>query len=150
MLGEVKTLKFDAATPANTTAAISGSVDGFEACDSVHLIAKVVAPTNGALDVWLQEKIESDTWVEYFRLPTTAAGTTVYYRFELPITNSAAVGKFNDAGTGTAVLGGATPSVGGSVGGLPDATLRVYVKGDTGTVNAGHVTLWFKCKGKIA
>lgn len=135
--------KFTGATPASASSAlVAGCIVGpsLNKYDWFEIDVVATGGTGGTLDVYLQRKLETDVWVEFAHLPQVAAATTKYFSLKSQAgTAITEVGKFNDAGSGTAVLA-ANSLVGGHFGDI----FRVYVTAGAGTTVAGAVTLYVR------
>lgn len=136
------------ATPASASSAVVAgcNLQGLDKYDWFELDAVITGGTGGTLDIYLQRKVAADVWVEFCHFPQVAAATTKCYSIKSQAgTSITEVGKFNDAGSGTAVLA-ANSLVGGHFG----DQIRAYATAGAGTSVAGSLTLYVRAFRAVA
>lgn len=97
--------------------------------DALMIDAVLIGGTGGTLDVYLQRKLASDSWVDWIHFPQVSAGTTV--RYSLAITGRGAtivaVGGGTDAAPGVALAANTAVDV------IPGDDVRMVMVAGGGT-----------------
>lgn len=128
-------------SPASASSAlITGAIlPGLGRYDDFLIDAIIIGGTGGTVDLYIQRRVLANVWVEWAHFPQVAAAATKYYSIptQQPTPAITNVGKFDDAGTGTAVIAANT-----FVGGHPGDAIRLYVTAGASTSAAATQTVY--------
>ena len=119
-------------SPASATTAVGASAFTgafLQRAEALTIDAKIIGGTGGTLDVYLQRKIASDSWLDWVHFPQVAAATTKRYTLTIVGNDSTIVetGGGSDAAPGVALAAGTAVNV------TPGDTVRVVFVAGVGT-----------------
>lgn len=132
--GTAQTVTATSPAAASTTAVASDVFKGalLRGAEALVVDATLVGGTGGTLDVYLQRKLASDSWVDWVHFPQIAAATTKRYTFTIVGNGSSIteVGGGTDASPGVALAANTAVNV------TPGDDVRVVFVSGSG-VSAG-------------
>ena len=137
------TLTANTSGSASTTTAASAGSSGYAGagvlsrCEGLTVDATIVGPTGGTVDVYIQRKLATNSWVDWVHFPQVAAATTKRYTFTVVGDGSTIteVGGGTDASPGVALAANTVVNV------TPGGDLRIVTVTGAGVSVAGTVTL---------
>lgn len=124
---------------AASTTLVGDALFGLEQFDALTITAKIVGPTGGTVDVYLERQLEANVWAEYCHFPQVAAGATKYYSTAAMLVQSITeIGAFgtDSAATGIALAANTI------LPGHPGPALRLVTRTGAGVSVAGTVTIY--------
>lgn len=132
--GTSQTVTATSPSAASTTSVASTTFKGAIMRDAEALVidAKLIGGTGGTLDVYLQRKIASDSWLDWVHFPQIAAGTTKRYTVTIVGNGSSIV----EVGGGSDAVPGVALAANTAVNVTPGDDVRVVFVSGSG-VSAG-------------
>ena len=137
------TIKWSENSSAAATTTLVGSTRaGFIGYSSVSFEVKIVGATGGTVDVYLQKKIDTNTWADYAHFPQVAAGTTKFYNVSAAQYGSTIVNN----GWGTDAAPGVVLAANAFINGHPGDVLRLVTVTGAGVTVAAAITIYAICR----
>lgn len=125
------------AAASTTTVPALGSLFELTQYDLVTVSAKIVGPTGGTLDVYLQRQLEADVWQDWAHFAQVAAGATKFYSLSASMSST-----IIEVGYGTTAVPAPLLAANTVVAGHPGEVLRVVLVTGAGVSVAGNATVY--------